>query len=223
MYFRVRNWENYQHYKDRNPPWIKLYNYLLEDYEFSQLSDNAKLHLMLIWMLASRLQNKLPYDEKWIQTKIDVKGKVNLDELLKHRYIEKIDKENNVLDDASKMLAECKQVAIPETETETETETYVDFDFFWDLYPRKEGDKKRAKKDWDSYKITNEFFETVVKNHFQKSYKNIQKQYIPHGSTYVSQKRWENEVVEYQSPKKQEQTEVPNEIQRLIEARRERV
>ena len=123
QFFKIRNWENFQHYKDRNPPWIKLYNSLLEDYEFSMLSDNSKLHIMLIWMLASRSDNKLPFDADWIKNKIGSKSKVDLSELLLHRYIEKITNENNNLDDASIVLDDCKQLAMPETETETETET----------------------------------------------------------------------------------------------------
>ena len=30
-HLRVRNWERYQHYKERNPPWIKLYVELLDE------------------------------------------------------------------------------------------------------------------------------------------------------------------------------------------------
>jgi DNA-binding NarL/FixJ family response regulator len=32
--YSVKNFERFQHYKDRSPPWIKLYNELLDDYEF---------------------------------------------------------------------------------------------------------------------------------------------------------------------------------------------
>ena len=35
--FSVKNWDEFQHYKDRNPPWIKLHNHLLDDYEFEML------------------------------------------------------------------------------------------------------------------------------------------------------------------------------------------
>ena len=38
-YLRVRNFEQFQHYKERNPIWIKLYCSLLDDYEFAQLPD----------------------------------------------------------------------------------------------------------------------------------------------------------------------------------------
>ena len=38
-YFSVRNWDEFQHYKDRDPTWIKLYNRLLDDYAFGLLPD----------------------------------------------------------------------------------------------------------------------------------------------------------------------------------------
>ena len=68
--FSVKGWDEFQHYKDRNPPWIKLHNHLLDDYEFECLGDAAKGHLLCIWMLASRTKNEMPFDEKWITKKI---------------------------------------------------------------------------------------------------------------------------------------------------------
>lgn len=88
QFFRVKNWGNLQHYRNRTPPWIKLYNDLLEDYEFACLQDASKLHLIMIWLLASRNNNRLPYDERWIRRKIGVDQEVNLDELMAHGFIE---------------------------------------------------------------------------------------------------------------------------------------
>ena len=58
----VKNFEQYQHYKDRKPPWIKLYNDVLDDYAFEVMPDASKAHLMLIWLLASRTDNRIPND-----------------------------------------------------------------------------------------------------------------------------------------------------------------
>lgn len=80
--FSVKNWGELQHYKDRNPPWIKLHNHLLDDYEFEMLGDSAKGHLLCIWMLASRTKNEMPYDDKWISKKIGASSKVNLEALV---------------------------------------------------------------------------------------------------------------------------------------------
>lgn len=85
--FRVRNFEKFQHYKDRSPPWIKLYTNILENYEFGALTDASKSHLILIWLLASRTEGTLPYDAEWISRSIHAHGKVNLEELANAEFI----------------------------------------------------------------------------------------------------------------------------------------
>ena len=40
-YFSVTNYDQQQHYKDRGPTWIKLYNRLLDDYGFA--NDSGEL------------------------------------------------------------------------------------------------------------------------------------------------------------------------------------
>ena len=87
-YLRVPNWEDYQHYKDRSPPWIKLHNQLLEDFEFCVLPDASKAHLTAIWMLASRTNNKIPYDSGWIAQKISATEAVDLETLLNSGFLE---------------------------------------------------------------------------------------------------------------------------------------
>lgn len=85
--FSVKNWDEFQHYKDRNPPWIKLHNHLLDDYEFEMLGDAAKGHLLCIWMLASRTKNEMPLDDKWITKKIGASTKVNLEALVSSGFL----------------------------------------------------------------------------------------------------------------------------------------
>ena len=53
MKLRPKNWEKFQHYKDRRPPWIRLHSSLLNDREFNKLSGNAAKFLVLFWLLAS--------------------------------------------------------------------------------------------------------------------------------------------------------------------------
>ena len=85
--FSVKNWDEFQHYKDRNPPWIKLHNHLLDDYEFEMLGDAAKGHLLCIWMLASRTKNEMILDDKWITKKIGASTKVNLEALISSGFL----------------------------------------------------------------------------------------------------------------------------------------
>jgi len=140
-YFKIKNFEKYQHYKNRRPPWIKLYNDLLDDYEYCQLPDASKSHLAAIMLLASRYDNKIPYDEKWIAEKISAKSEINIS-LLGGFVIKIAGKDTK----ASKTLAERKQSAPLEREKEKEKEKIKkkhvnfsnDFEVFWKYYPRKE-------------------------------------------------------------------------------------
>lgn len=53
MTIRIRNWSKHQHFKDRTPPWIKLYREILDDPDWHDLSgDDAKL-LVGLWLVAS--------------------------------------------------------------------------------------------------------------------------------------------------------------------------
>lgn len=123
--FSVKNFDQFQHYKDRTPPWIKLYNSVLDDYAFTGLPDASRAHLLSIWLLASRLQNVIPFDAEWVKTAIKASGNVNLDELVDAGFIipsrAKPHKSKAIHD--STTLADCKQDARPERETEREGET----------------------------------------------------------------------------------------------------
>ena len=120
-YLRVRNFERLQHYKDRDPPWIKLYYCLLDDYAFTRLTDASKWHLVGIFLLASRCGNRIAADTKWVSKKIGARTVVDLAALEAAGYLEKIDN----------VLAACKQPARPETEAETENILSADADPLW--------------------------------------------------------------------------------------------
>lgn len=112
-YLAVKNFEKYQHYKERRPPWVKLYNELLDDYAFSCLQDASKAHLLCIWLLASRHNNQLPHDAQWIGRAIQATSPVDLEALISAGFL-------TTSGDASETLADRKQSALPETETEEE-------------------------------------------------------------------------------------------------------
>ena len=111
QFFKVKNYEKFQHYVDRSPPWIKLYNSLLDDYEFTCLQDASKLHLVLIWLLASRTNNRLPLDPEYLRQAIKTKTKPDLDELMTSGFIEEIQGLQLQDDCASTTLATCLQDA----------------------------------------------------------------------------------------------------------------
>lgn len=92
-FFKIKNFEKLQHYKNRHPPWIKLYNSITEDYEFSKLPGLLKGQLICLWVLASRQKNPgtgLPYDPEWIRQRIGFEEAVDLETLLAAGWIEMI-------------------------------------------------------------------------------------------------------------------------------------
>ncbi|WP_029061923.1 hypothetical protein [Labrenzia sp. DG1229] len=117
--FSVKNFDKFQHYKDRNPPWIKLYNELLDDYEFGCLPDISKWHLIAIWLLASRSGNRIPMDARWVAKRINANDEPDLQVLFDFGFLIENQELRNVEQDASKPLAFARS---RETETEGETE-----------------------------------------------------------------------------------------------------
>jgi hypothetical protein len=117
MLLQPKNWAIFQHYKDRCPPWIKLHRDLLNDRAFMRLPIASKAIAPMLWLLASESKDGV-FDG-------------SLDELVFRLHITPKEYQDGVkplIDNdffilVSGVLAERKQVAIPETETEGETET----------------------------------------------------------------------------------------------------
>jgi hypothetical protein len=117
MLLQPKNWAVFQHYKDRCPPWIKLHRDLLNDRAYMRLPIASKAIAPMLWLLASESKDGV-FDG-------------SLDELVFRLHITPKEYQDGVkplIDNdffilVSGVLAERKQVAIPETETETETET----------------------------------------------------------------------------------------------------
>lgn len=148
-YFSVRDYDKYQHYKDRTPPWIKLYNHILDDDDFEDLPDTTKYHFLAITLLASRTNNKMKYDPAYIKRKISAKTNVNLDLLKDSEFIKII---GDSTSNDSKTLAEREQDASTEREKRErrEEKIYTCFSEFWNLYPKRKG-KRLGKPEAVSY------------------------------------------------------------------------
>lgn len=86
-YLTIKNWDRFQHYGDRVPPWIKLYNSLLENVEFASLPDHQKGQLVGIWLLASRLGGRIPNNPQFVAGKINSTEKVDLDSLVRSGFL----------------------------------------------------------------------------------------------------------------------------------------
>lgn len=158
-FFRVVGWDDFQHYKHRDPPWVKLHRRLLDNFAWSRLPDASKGHLVGIWLLASRHDNHVPYEPEWVATRIGATGAVPLQVLVDAGFIEMCPEGGKVRAPrkrtASKALAPRKRTADPETEKrqrreETEAEGGA-FETAWGLYPKRPGNSKAdARRAWDA-------------------------------------------------------------------------
>ena len=199
MPHKIRNWEEFQHYKTGRaaPPWIKLYRNLLNDCEWFELPPDAAKFLISCWILAAEYNGMLP-DPKTLAFRL----RLTVDEtnrllVLCNHWI--------ILDD-SIVLAKRYQTASPEREEEREIEIEKkkkdisrtkqvrsghkeSFEKFWSNYPRKVG-KGAAEKAWNkSLQSTEEdaIIASLVAYKFSEDVN-----FIPHPATWLNQRRWED-------------------------------
>lgn len=60
MAYQIKNWQKFQHYKDRKPLWIKLYRDILDSIDWAAISGMAAKNLIMIWLIASEYDGDLP-------------------------------------------------------------------------------------------------------------------------------------------------------------------
>lgn len=103
--FAVKNFERFQHYKDRKPPWVKLYRDIWSDRQFFRLAPGSKLLLFGMFTLASLTGNRIPEDAEWIASQLCLPLKaIDVEPLVDAGFLV-------VVQDASEALAGCEQVA----------------------------------------------------------------------------------------------------------------
>lgn len=82
----VKNWNEFQHYKKRNPPWIKMHRAILDDYAFLSMPDVCKGHLMHLWLFASQNNGMVPHDVPFLERKLFLTG-LDLDRLVEAGFL----------------------------------------------------------------------------------------------------------------------------------------
>lgn len=87
----VKNYARYQHYKNRNPPWIKLYWDLLSDEAFVRLRMAERGFYCHCLLLASRHANAIPNDLEYICLQLKIadrsEGQAMITTLINKRFL----------------------------------------------------------------------------------------------------------------------------------------
>jgi len=118
-----KNWTDFQHYKDRSPPWIRLHKSLLDNYEFQRLPVASRALAPMLWLLASESSDLKTGGFDGSPEKLAFRLRMSEQEV--------IDALKPLIDGGffeleqndSIVLAPCLHDAVPETETETETDS----------------------------------------------------------------------------------------------------
>jgi hypothetical protein len=109
---KIKNWTKFQHFKDRRPPWVKLYRDILDDLEWHELDPLAAKVLVMLWLIASENNGQIP-DNKTLAFRLrltEVKTKEIIIKL--SHWLEQDD-----------IITISEQYQNDSTETERETET----------------------------------------------------------------------------------------------------
>lgn len=212
-----KNWSQFQHYKDRCPPWIKLHRGLLNDRAYMCLPLASKALAPLLWLLASESQDGVfdaSIEELTFRLRMpesDIKAGIKA-------LIEK-----GFFVDASTMLAPSSHDAFPEGEERQRTEAEnrgrgradsaavpaavpapravrkIDdekleetFARFWAVYDHKVG-RHKALKVWKQINPDDELVETILKAAARYSRANPDRVYYKHPSTWLTNRHWEDD------------------------------
>lgn len=147
---RIRNWDRFQHYKKRNPPWIRLYRDLIDQPEYRDLSDSAFRLLVELWLLASDFNpgGNVPYDVQllaWRTGRASTDASIfpALQELADQRFIELPEiRDSSASTDASTSTPQRQSTENRKTPNGVSSET-VPVSTMWEMWLERFGGKGR--------------------------------------------------------------------------------
>ena len=167
-FYKIPKWRDYQHYKDRSPPWIKLHFDLLTSETWLSLDDASRVLAVASMLIASRNEGRIPGSPTYMQRVAYLSGPANFAPLVECGFLvvddeiasENVDSASKTSDAASNALASCKQLladASPETETEKSKPSCAiashgivgkddpkGFSECWEAYPKRLGGNSRV-------------------------------------------------------------------------------
>ena len=215
MALRIKNWSKHQHFKDRTPPWIKLYRDIIDDPDWHDLDGDSAKILISLWLIASEDDSHtgvLP-DERRLAFRLRISEKqlkIHLNKL--SNWLIRDDIETI----SARHQSDAPERAGEETETETETETdkqasskLAGFDDFWSAYPRKKN-KGDAEKAWKAIKPSADLLKTILEAvevaKLGDDWRRENGRFIQYPASWLRAKGWEDErptatVIDIDRPK----------------------
>lgn len=203
---RIKGFSKFQHFKDRSPPWVKLYRDILDDPDWHELDGDSAKILVMLWLIASEDETKqglLP-DGRKLRFRLRITEKALEQSLTKlSHWLEQVDidviSESYQLD-APERAGEETEERRGETEpcspsaSESADDGFADF---WEQYPKKVA-KPAAEKAWRKVKPSRQLLADLMAGlGRQKASADWQKdggRFIPHPASWLNGRRWDDEL-----------------------------
>lgn len=193
MRITPKDWGEFQHYKDRDPSWIKLHKRLLDNYEFQTLHVASRALAPMLWLLASEHKDGVI---EATEEKLAFRLRMTVEELraaLKPLIEAKF---FSVEHDASTPLAEPERSAIPEKEKQVEKELSseklleTNFQTFYDAYPRRESRGAALKAYRQAVKKADPPTILAAAQRFRTSRAGQDPKFTPLPATWLNAEKW---------------------------------
>lgn len=212
QYLKVKNLDHYQHYKDRDPKWIKLYYSILDDEIFMVLNETERCRYMTCLIIASRTENKIPHDPVYLKKVMRLDKAPDLSRLISLGFLIACESSRQMLDSdkhlsqgtnhslLSSPLLNSSSLALnslPPNPNLKSNGHADEFEQFWLAYPKKVG-KKKAELAWKKATDRPELSEIIGQLNRAKQSEQWMKdngQFIPHPSTWLNEGRWADQPV----------------------------
>ncbi len=192
--YRIRNWAKFQHYKDRNPPWIKLHVEILSSADWVMLDDASKLLAIVCMIIGAKDHGCITADSQYIKRVAYLNRTPDFKALVECGFLEPIADASNCEQEQANVRPEKEAEQSREREEKNIAQPRASrFGEFWTVCPKKVG-KGKAQSLFDrACKTNSPDLISAAMQRYAASRAGEDPQYTKHPTTWLSQKCWEDE------------------------------
>lgn len=121
-YYRIIEWEQYQHYRDRDPPWIKLHRDTMTSRTWVSADDRSRLLAIACMLIAAGTANKIPADPGYVRRRAYLDYDPDFAPLVALGFIEFVNETKDLPEKRKRKIAPRKQALASDTECSSEGE-----------------------------------------------------------------------------------------------------
>jgi hypothetical protein len=184
-------------------PWFKVQHKIFGDRDFIQLPYNLRYLMFGLIHLAVETNNKIYNDPTWIGQRLYMNHTdIDLRPLYRCGFLVT----SNLSRDARVEESREELSRVEKSRgTNGHVVVLVDFDTFWERYPKKVG-KQQAVKAWKSlnpdHRLLTTMIEAIEQQKKSEQWQKDSGKYIPHPATWLNGKRWEDVLAVAADPMK---------------------